>query len=242
MFDDLAAIILAAGKGTRLNSKDINKVTLEVGGIPIIIRIINILRETGTKNILVVVGFAKDSVEKLLDKDVKTVEQANQLGTGDAVKIALDKISANTKNILILMGDDAYLYSPAIFNNFYKFHLEQKSDLTFLTTVLENTKGLGRVIRNENGNPVRIVEDNDASDEIKKINEVNLGCYIFKMDFLRKYIDQIQKSPITGEYYLVDLIEIAIKNARIVRVYTLENFSWRGINTKEELEEAQKLI
>lgn len=240
--DDLYAVILAAGKGKRMNSTDRNKVTLEVAGKPMILRTIDTLKESGVKNILVVVGFAKESVTSILPNDVQTVEQVEQQGTSDAVKAASPKIPEDAKYILVLYGDDSYVYTPEHFQNLYKNHLDSNSEITFLTTEKDNLEGMGRVIRDINGDVLGIVEDKVASEEQKKVREINLGGFLFNGDFLKQNVDKIKKNEETGEYFITDIIEIAKKQNLAVSALKLDNLKWRGINTPEELEEAQGIL
>lgn len=239
--ENLTAIILAAGKGTRMQSSDKNKVSLEIHGEPMLLRTIRILRSAGMTKIIVVVGFAKDSVVSLLDEDVSVAEQKEQLGTGHAVFSALIKIPESTKDVLILYGDDSFLYSPETFRELYKTHLDQNAQITFITMISENPTGFGRIIR-ENEKIVGIVEEKNSSDDQKKIKEINLGCYIINKSYLAKNIKNIKKNEVTGEYYITDIIDIIASQGGKIAAYKLKNAKWRGVNTREDLEEAEKLI
>lgn len=238
----LWAVILAAGRGTRMNATSKNKVAYEVKGVPMITRTITILRNAGIKNIVVVVGFAKESVLSLLDSSIKTVEQKEQLGTGDAVKQALQKIPGDAKYVLAMNGDDSFLFSGELFEQLCDLHVKNNSAITFLSITVENPQGLGRVLRDKKGNVVKIVEEKDATLEQKEIKEINAACYLFDAAFLRSSINNILKSSVTGEYYIVSLVDYASKNGEKIEALHLKDFAWRGINTNEELEEAQKLI
>jgi bifunctional UDP-N-acetylglucosamine pyrophosphorylase/glucosamine-1-phosphate N-acetyltransferase len=110
-----------------------------------------------------------------------------------------------------------------------------------LTISVENPTGLGRVVRNEE-KVLGIVEEKDATEEMKKINEINPGCYVFQVSFLKKYLKRINKSPTTGEYYLTALIDIAVKNKQKINDVISGKILWRGVNTPEELKEAEKLF
>lgn len=239
--EDIWALILAAGKGKRLNSRGKNKVTLDLAGVPILTRTIRNIRKSKIRNIMVVVGYAKDSVTKILDPSIHTVVQQKRLGTGHAVKVALEKIPP-TKNILILYGDDSYLYNANILQNLYKTHMLSEATVTFLTLEVKNPTGLGRIIRDKKNNVTGIVEERDASPMQKKIKEINPACYIFTYDFLKKNISKIPKSPVSGEYYLTYLIELAVRKGVKIETVMVKNLTWRGINTIEELQEAEKLV
>lgn len=238
-----AAIILAAGKGKRMNSKNINKVALPLGGKPMILYTVEILEKLGIKTIIIVVGFAKNSVMDLFPKGkVKFCEQKKRLGTAHAVYCGMKKVPSGTKNILVLQGDDSALYKVGTIKQLIEKHLESDASFTFLTIEMEDPKGLGRVIRGKEGKVLAIVEEKDATEGARKIKEINPACYVFKTDFLKKYLPKIKRSPVTGEYYLTSLIDMGIKNNENLDTLQAGLFAWRGVNTKEELEVAENIF
>lgn len=239
----LGAIILAAGKGTRMKSGKTNKVALLLADKPLILHSIHILEKMKFQEIIVVVGFAKDSVKNVL-KNSKVIfaEQKKRLGTAHAVKSALADLDANITDVLVIQGDDSHFYKEETISQLAKEHINSEACLTFLTINAKNPFGLGRIVRDKNGQVTTIVEEKDANAKIRKITEVNPACYMFKTDFLKKYIKTVQKSKITGEYYLTSLIDIAIKHNEKVSTMQAGNMSWRGVNTKEELKEAEKIF
>ena len=238
----IAAIILAAGKGERMKSKGVNKVVVPLGNKHMILHAVDRLTELLISPIIVVVGFAKESVMKVLDGKVVFAEQSKRLGTAHAVLCALRKVPRNVDMVLILNGDDSAFYTQDIIKKLIKTHWEKNSALSFLTIIVDNPKGLGRIIRDNSGRVIGIVEEKDATEAQKKINEINPACYIFEIDFLKKYLKQIKKSPVTGEYYLTGVIDIAIKNNEKIEAVNVGKILWRGINTQEELEEAERLF
>lgn len=240
--DHLTAIILAAGKGTRMNSKDKNKVVLEVGGKPMLLRTIKALRGAGVKQIVVVVGFAKTSVIKLLDPEVIVVEQKLRLGTGHAVSVALKKIPDDCRDVLIVYGDDAYMHTSQTFRELYKTHKGKNAKITFITMDINDPTGFGRIIRDKKGEIKGIIEQKNATDEEKKIKEINLGCYIVDKEYLSQNIKHIKKNPISKEYYITDIIDIIAHNKHIIAGYKLQNEKWRGVNTREDLEIAKSMF
>lgn len=241
-YSDICAVILAGGKGKRMNAKINNKVTYAVAGEPIIQRILKKVKSAGINNIVVVVGYAKNSVISLLPKDILIAHQSKRLGTGHATKAALSQVPKNVNNILVLYGDDAFWYSPKHFHDLIKLHESSKADVTFCTTNVENPTGLGRIIRDNNGKLEAIVEEKSATDTQKNIKEINLGGFVFKKDFLEKNITKISKNQASGEYYLTDIIDLALKQGALVNTFNLKNFTWRGINTPEELKTAEQLL
>lgn len=240
--EDLTVIILAAGKGTRMKSKTKNKVTLEVKGEPMLARTLKILKSAGIRSVVVVVGFAKESVLPLLSKDILVAEQTRRLGTGHAVKIALDKVPKTTKDVLILYGDDTFMYSPETFQELYSTHKKENAQVTFITMDTENPTGYGRIIRDKENEVIGIVEEKNASAHQKKIKEINLGCYILSRDYLQKNIGHIEKNQLTGEYYITDMIDIISHNKDKIAAHKLTKDKWRGVNTKEDLMVAEQLV
>lgn len=241
--NDLATIILAAGKGKRMNSRTINKVALPLGGRPMILHTFEILEKLEIKAVVVVVGFAKQSVIDLFpNKKVNFCEQKKRLGTAHAVSCAIKKMSPRIKDILVLHGDDSALYKIDTIKQLIDKHRESDAAFTFLTIEMEDPKGLGRIVRGKEGKVIAIVEDKDATEDILKIKEVNPACYVFKTDFLKKYLPKVKKSPVTGEYYLTSLIDMGIKNNERIETLQAGLFAWRGVNTKEELEEAENIF
>jgi len=234
------AIILAAGRGSRMKSKKTNKVTHKLGDKPMIVHAVQILEDMKLSSIVVVVGFAKESVKKLFDKNVIFAEQSKRLGTAHAALQGLRVMPKEISHTFILNGDDSAFYTKNVLNNLLKEHIKNKNAITFLTLQVENPYGLGRVIR-EKGKVVAIVEEKDANNEQRSINEINPACYLFEGEFIRKYIKKVPKSKVTGEYYLMSLLEIAIKNNYRVEGIRGGNIPWRGVNTGEELKEAEKL-
>lgn len=239
----LGAIVLAAGKGKRMNSKDRNKVSLLLGNKPIILHAVHLLDKMHLQQIVIVVGFAKQTVMDIIDvPKVVFAEQRLRLGTGHAVMTAVKKVSDTISDVFVLQGDDSFLYTEEILSQLANKHFATNAAMTCLTIQVKNPFGLGRVVREENGKVAAIVEEKDATEEQRKINEINPACYIFKVDFLKKYLPKIKKSPVTGEYYLTHLIDIAIQHGENVETVQAGFIPWRGINTPEELEEAERLL
>lgn len=238
----IAAIILAAGKGKRMSSRKINKVAISLGNKQMILHVIDRLKELLISPIIVVVGFAKESVIKVLKDRVIFAHQSKRLGTAHAVLCALRKLPEDIGTVLVLQGDDSAFYTKNIIENLIRSHLEENTALSFLTIMVDDPTGLGRVIRDDNGNVTGVVEEKDATGIQREIKEINPACYIFKASFLRQYLKKVKKSPASGEYYLTSLIDIAIKNKERLGTVAGGKIVWRGINTPQELKEAEKLF
>lgn len=239
---NVSAIILAAGKGTRMQSTDTNKVALNVSGEPMLSRTLRILRESGISQFIVVVGFAKESVLSLLPKDVIVAEQTEQLGTGHAVLCALEKVPMATQDVLIVYGDDSFLHTPATFQSLYNTHEQTDAKITFITMDAPDPTGFGRIIRDSKGEIVGIVEEKNATEKERQIREINLGCYIIDRAYLEENIKNISKNPVTGEYYITDIIDIISSHHGKISAYKLTDQKWQGVNTREDLTEAEKLV
>lgn len=238
---------MAAGKGKRMqNFENVNKTISLLGGKPMIQRIVDFMQKINVEQIVVVVGYAKESIKDVLKHYTITyAEQVEQLGTGHAVKVALEALQPSITDVIVVYGDDAVLYSENnkdIISELITSHYKEQTAVTFLTIEQANPFGLGRIVRDADGHVVGIVEEKVATDEQKKITEINPGCFVFSRDFLNTYLDQVKKNEISGEYYLTDLIDLAQKNKQKIHAVRGGALAWRGVNTKEELEEAEKFF
>lgn len=239
----VAAIVLAAGRGSRMNAKSKNKVAFKLAGEPMIKHTISHLITAGINQIITVVGYQANSVKKSLGDKVRYAVQLEQLGTGDAIKTALPLITPGVITVLAVYGDDSAFYPPALFAEMVAKKETLACDLLFLTIHKDDPTGLGRIVRDKNGKIIRIVEEKNATETEKKIQEINTGFYCFDRDFLVKYIDQIKKNPVSGEYYLTDMVEIALKHGKKVEAFFVEDDSiWHGINNRSDFARAKVKI
>lgn len=238
-----AAIILAAGRGSRMKAKTKNKVAFKLGGQPMIARTVNHLRHAGITHIIVVVGFAEESVRRALGDTVTYAVQKKQLGTGDALKAALPLLPASVSSVLAVYGDDSAFYPPSLFQEMISTETKLGCDLLFLTIRKNDPSGLGRIVRDERGRVAKIVEEKVASESEKQIQEINTGFYCFDKQFLFAHINLIKPNPASGEYYLTDLVEIALSAGKRVEAYFVADDSiWHGVNNRSDFVKAQKKI
>ena len=241
----LGAIILAAGKGKRMNAEGVNKVTLRLDSKPIILHIVHFMKKIDIQTIVVVIGHAKESVIQILsEEDVLFAEQPKQLGTGHAVNVALQELPKGVTDVFVVYGDDAVFYNEKhmpVMTKLFEKQLSSEAAFTFLTIEQDNPTGLGRIVRDEDGNLLEIVEEKDATGEQRKIKEINPGCFVFSVSFLHEYLPKVEKSPVTGEYYLTSLIDLAIRDSLKVQTVRGGKLAWRGVNTLEDLREAEEL-
>ena len=242
MNNNLGVIILAAGKGKRMNSKDVNKVAMQLADKPMIVHAINLLEELTIKHIVVVVGYAKKSVIDILGNKVIFAEQSKRLGTAHAVSCGLKKMPNEVNDILVINGDDSAFYTKQTIQKLIDLHVTSNASLTLLTIEKENPLGLGRIVRDGSGKIIAVVEEKDATEKQRSIKEINPACYLFKAEFLHEYLPQVKKSTVTGEYYLTSLIKIGIENNEPIETFRGGSLAWRGVNTKDELEEAEKIF
>lgn len=235
------AIILAAGRGTRMNAKRKNKVAFKLGGEPMVARTLHNLWESGITSVIAVVGFQADSVRASLGDRVTYAVQVEQLGTGHALQTAMPFLPKNCDTVLSVYGDDSAFYPPSLYQDIVKKLHASNADLIVLTLHKDDPSGLGRIVRDASGQIVRIVEEKNATAEEKQLQEINTGFYCFKRSFLEEHLPKIQKNPLSGEYYATDLIEIALKHGKVVdALYMPDSKIWHGINNLRDLSLARK--
>lgn len=236
---NISAVILAAGKGTRMKS-DLPKILHKICGRPMIAYTLENLRSAGVSDITAVISFKRNIVKKYIEGAIKIAIQKNPKGgTADAARVGFRQVSEFSKVLIVINGDDSAFYTPETIKKIIQIHTERERKLTFVSLMKESPTGLGRVIRGKNGLITKIVEEKEATAEEKKIREVNDGLYVFDKSWFAENIKKVIKSA-SGELYLVDLIKIAIDKGDRMATYTLPDDSeWQGINTPEELEKAR---
>ncbi|MBO8161266.1 MAG: bifunctional UDP-N-acetylglucosamine diphosphorylase/glucosamine-1-phosphate N-acetyltransferase GlmU [Thermosipho sp. (in: Bacteria)] len=226
----MKVLILAAGLGKRMKSK-YPKVIHKILGKPMINWVIDTARVFG--KVGVVLGYKAEEVKKFLPDDIEIYIQEEQLGTGHAVLCAKEFIDEN-ENLLILYGDVPFI-SQVTLKKLEQEHLKMNNEVTILTAILENPAGYGRIVKE--GNKIRIVEDKDATSEIKEIKEINTGIYIFNGKFIKKNLDNLNNKNAQGEYYLTDVVSFAEKVSTVI---TEDIFEVTGINDKVQLAKLEK--
>jgi bifunctional UDP-N-acetylglucosamine pyrophosphorylase/glucosamine-1-phosphate N-acetyltransferase len=233
------AIILAAGKGTRMKT-DIPKCAVPILKKPMINYIIENVEKSSIEETVVVVGYKKEVFYDLLDGRVTFAVQEEQLGTGHAVKVARDQMKKDEGNTIILLGDMP-LINFNIINQAFDFHEQEGFDITLLTTNFEDPKGYGRIIRDDMGLISEIVEDREATTAQKQINEVNTGIYVLKNSVLFDYLDEISNANKKREYYLTDIIQIAKSHDAKVGTFKIRNNKHvMGVNTMVSVSIAER--
>jgi bifunctional UDP-N-acetylglucosamine pyrophosphorylase/glucosamine-1-phosphate N-acetyltransferase len=233
-----AAVILAAGKGSRMQAKSKNKVAFVLGGKPMIQRTRDNLVQAGIGQLVAVVGFAAGSVKAALGDQVTYVTQTEQKGTGDALKAALPCLASNITTVLSVYGDDSAFYPPSLYQDMVQRLEDSSAALLFLTITKEDPTGLGRIVRGEDGEVTRIVEEKNATEAERQITEINTGFYCFKRKFLDEHIGEITKNELSGEYYLTDMVAIALEHGLAVTTYQADSSIWHGVNNRSDYAKA----
>lgn len=240
---NLAAIILAAGKGTRMRSQRA-KVTFPIAGKPMIQRVVESAIQVDCSQIIVVVGYQKESVIASIsvDKDLEFVEQIEQLGTGHAVMMAEPVFTDLGQDVLILCGD-VPLLSHETLNRIHQEHKNSKAVCTVLTAYLDDAGKYGRILRNDLNQMTGIVEYRDASDEQLAIQEWNTGVYCFQARELFAALKLVSNTNNQGEYYLTDVISILHEQHKTISTVVLENLvEVSGINSQQQLAELEDMF
>jgi len=248
MVDDkqsVGAIILAAGKGTRMKSETQNKVALLFHGKPIIAYGVEMTLQVAD-HVIVVVGAMSESVKKSLEGfNVEYAQQTEQRGTGHAAQVGFEALK-NPKPELVLVGygDHMMFYKPERIRELIQLHKNNSADISLLTTTYSSPNEIAwaRIIRDDQNNVVGLVEQKDASDEQRKIKEVNPGFYCFSAPFLEEFLPQITESSVTHELYLTDLLQLAAKNGKKIAALPVPfQEVGIGVNRPEELGASQDL-
>lgn len=225
------AIVLAAGKGTRMKS-DKPKVLHKICGMPMVQMIVENLKEAGTDRIVTVTGYGHEQVEEVLQGQCEFALQEPQLGTGHAVMMA--KQLENEKGKTLVVNGDAATIQKETLESLYD--ALEGNDMAVLCTSLEDARAYGRVIRDENGNVVKIVEFKDATDAEKAVHEINTGIYAFDNEKLFKALKELKNDNVQHEYYITDLVEIFRSHGWSVKgVLAKDPMEVQGCNDNAEL-------
>jgi len=259
----MAAIILAAGKGTRMKSS-LPKVLHEIGGKALLQWVIDSLKQTGVAQTCVVLGGDLESFKVFLDANpnLSACQQLAREGTADAIASCVDfvnpksvpayargqmlrgpRLSDDVRYLLLCMGDTPAI-NPQTLARFCEESLRQRSDLSVLAMKHPTPKGYGRILVDEDGRPTRIVEEKNASDEERNIDRVNTGIFFAEKDTLFSCLAEVQRNEVSGEFYLTDCLEIARRRGLKTACVVADDYrEFDGINDQEQFAEmSQRLL
>ncbi len=234
-------VVLAAGKGTRMKSK-LYKVLHKVCGKTMVEHVVDAAQGVSPAEIVTIVGTGAGDVEKVLADKSKFAFQEKQLGTGDAVMTAREELGDKDGATLVVTGDTP-LFTTDTFNELFKYHAEKGNAATVLTAEAPNPFGYGRIIRDDQGNVLRIVEQKDGKPEELKVKEINTGVFCFDNKKLFEALKHVNNDNAQGEYYLTDVLEILRNSGERVGAYKMPDFSESlGVNDRIALAQATKTM
>lgn len=236
-----AAVILAAGEGKRMRSK-LAKVLHPLAGKPMVEYAVSAAEAAGMHRPVVVVGHQGDQVRAQLGDRAQFVEQPVPRGTGDAVRCAAPLLRGQTEHVLVFYADMPLLKAET-FSRLVDRHRAGSALITMLTVIAEDPMGFGRIVRDENGRAVRIVEQVEATPAELAIRELNPGVYCFRADWLWANLARLEPSPKKGEYYLTDLLALAVGQGGAIETETIDDVAQAiGINTRVQLAQAEGVM
>ncbi len=241
---ELFGIIMAAGKGTRMKSLDTtkSKVAFDLLGVPLVGHVINALKPLHLHRTITIVGHGGETTAKVVEGRSEVVWQREQKGTGHAVMQVAPLLEGKQGTTLIVSGDTPLITSKSL-DQLLKTHIEGGFDLTILTSIVPNPFGYGRMIRNSKGQVTAIVEEINASEPEKKIQEINTGFYVFNNNLLFKYLKELPPNPKNGEYNITFLIKMFMDKGFKIGASTVETFEETlGINDRAQLAEARLIM
>lgn len=241
MSQSLAAVVMAAGKSTRMKSA-LPKAAHKICGKPVTGWVIDACKDAGVSECVVVVGYEAELVKEALGVDLKYALQAQQLGTGHACMQAVPELSSDVQHVLVVPGDTPLITKEAL-KTLIDTHISQGNAATLLTAVLEDAGHYGRILRDENDAVKCIREAKDCSVEELSIGEFNVAIYCFDLRALREKLSMLKTDNAQGEYYLTDVISLMYNDGlKVVPVVCPDYEETLGINNRIELAEAGKVL
>jgi UDP-N-acetylglucosamine pyrophosphorylase len=241
----LAAVIMAAGKGTRMKDASKAKVMYEVLGKPMVHYVVDLALMLKSSRVIVIVGYQRDMVVRYLQNshsNVEIVVQAEQLGTGHAIMQTKSALEDFSGDVVILSGDVPLLTIESM-QKLIGHHYKTAASATILTADFSDPTGYGRIIRNADGSVKRIVEHKDATEEERKVNEINSGIYIFDRQKLFNALQHITPQNVQNEYYLTDVFgNFWSQQWKVSALKTGHVEEIMGVNTVQQLEEVEQIL
>ena len=241
---DIFGIIMAAGKGTRMKSLDTtkSKVAFDLLGTPLVGHVINALKPLKLNRVITIVGHGGETTAKVVEGQSEVVWQREQKGTGHAVMQVAPLLEKKIGTTLIVSGDTPLITTKSL-DQLLQTHTQGKFDLTILTSIVHQPFGYGRMIRNQTKQVTAIVEEINATDEEKKIKEINTGFYVFDNNLLFKHLKDLPPNPKNGELNITYLIKMFMDKGFKVGTSTVDTFEETlGINDRAQLAEARSIM
>ena len=241
MEQEVIALVLAAGKGTRMKS-DKSKLVHKIYGKELVKRVVETAKKSGVNDVIAIVGYKKEQVQQVLGDSVKYAYQDEMLGTGHAVLQAEEYLKDKHGKVVVLNGDVPIL-RPETVKKFIEKSINNKEYATILTAIYNNPTGYGRVVRDIGGNVKAIVEEKDATEDERNIQEINAGIYCFDIQELLKALKELKPNNVQNEYYITDIIKIMNdKGLKTGAVIVEDNTEILGVNDKIQLELLTKVL
>lgn len=232
------AVVLAAGKGTRMKSK-LYKVLHKVAGKSMIEHVVDSVKQAGTDEIVTIVGHGAESVKETLGSQSSYSFQEEQLGTAHAVKMAADELKGKEGTTLVVCGDTP-LITPETLKALADYHEAQRAGVTVLSATADNPFGYGRIVRDQDGRLAKIVEQKDATEAEREIDEISTGIFAFDNVLLFELLEKVKNDNAQGEYYLPDVITLALEAGKIADAYRTDDFDEiMGVNDRVALSKAE---
>lgn len=238
------AIIMAAGKGTRMKSLDTtkSKVAFDLLGVPLVGHVLNALKPMDIETIYTIVGHGGETTEKIVKNDSVVVWQREQKGTGHAIMQCAPYLAGKEGTTLIVSGDTPLITTQSL-QHLVDTHLQGGFDLTILTSIVDDPFGYGRMVRDQHGRLTAIVEEINANDEEKKIREINTGFYVFNNEKLFRHLNDLPPNPKNGELNITFLVKMFIEQGFNVGTDTVAAFEETlGTNDRAQLAEARQIL
>lgn len=239
---DVVGIILAAGKGTRMRSiyNETAKVCFPIFDKCMIEYVVDSLKEAEITKLITIVGYKANEVQEVLKDKSEYVYQLEQKGTGHAILQTLPLLKKD--QVAVIVCGDTPLLKKETLQALLKFHQDEQNQATILEADVENPFGYGRLVKEQN-RLLKIVEERDASEEIKKIRTINTGVYVIDTNELLNYILKLQPSNAQNEYYLTDIFQLMVQDKKKVTCYkTSDSSEFLGVNDRIQLAKATKII
>jgi UDP-N-acetylglucosamine diphosphorylase/glucosamine-1-phosphate N-acetyltransferase len=243
---NFATVILAAGKGKRMKDPNLPKVMYNVNGKPMVHYVVELARRLGSASIIVVVGNKREIVTEYLRHEfgdsIVFAVQEEQLGTGHAV-LQTEKILSNFDGEVLVLSGDVPVLTEKTMRHLIDVHNQSHAIATVLTAKIDIPTGYGRIVRLPDGAVDCIVEEKDASEQQKKINEINSGIYLFRRKELFEALHHLDSDNAQHEYYLTDVLGYFARHGMRISALAAEDFNeMRGVNTPEQLDELEKIV